>query len=131
MHRVFDEGLGVALESAEFLYMPCLHLSVTVDPVTFESFKLTGPCADDPRPDIFRLFACVFCREVLIGDRGDLDMNIDPVKKGIQYPSSVAVYLAGRAGTLVPGVRKVSAGAGVHGGHKHERCWIGDRCHGP
>jgi len=39
MHCHFKEVLRLFRQLAAFLYVPCLHLAITINPVTFESFK--------------------------------------------------------------------------------------------
>lgn len=58
--------------------------------------------------------------EVLAGDRGDLDAEVDAVEEGAGQAGQVAVDLVGRAVAAAGGRTVETAGAGVHRGDELE-----------
>src|SRR3954471_20822275 len=60
--------------------------------------------------------------EVPVRDRGDLEVDVDPVEERARDPRPVALDIGLGAAADMHGVSEVAAGAGVHGCREHELC---------
>ena len=103
-HMGVAEQLGVAFEAGQ------LPLTGGVDPFAYRSGGFTRRLA----------------HQVVEGDSGDLDVEIDPVEEGAGDAGAVALDRQRGAGALVARVVQVAAGAGIHGGDEHELSRIGE-----
>ena len=124
-HAEHVERLGIGLgKLAEHLFG---HLGIAVDAlVGLEALLLNLTRSYHPLTDGGRGFAWLHLRELGKGNRLNLALNVDAVEEGTRDLVHIALYLTGRADTLVVGVAIVTTRAGIHGGHEHERGGIGD-----
>ena len=81
----------------------------------------------DPGLDRGRRLARFPCRQIAVADRGDLDMDVDPVEERSGDPPLVLADLLGRAAAGAAPVAEVAAGAGIHRRDEHEPGGIGGR----
>ena len=88
---------------------------------------LDGAGLQDPFPDDGRGLCRESVREFLVLHRRCLHMEVDAVEEGARDLLAVAFDLFVRAAAIPLRVAVVTAGAGVHRGHKHEG---GGECHG-
>lgn len=99
-------------------------IAVDAEAVVALLLELSGPV--HPGADGGGRFLMPLGGEVLIGDRGHLDMQVQPVQQRAGDPGQILGYRAGRTGTLLYRVSVIAAGTGVHSGHYHDRAGVGE-----
>ena len=98
------------------------HLRIAVYVfVVAVSFGLDSPCGNDSLADVGTRFAGRGLGYVLERHRSDFALDVYAVEQWARNLVHVALYLPRRADTMVGWVSIITAGAGIHGGHKHER----------
>ena len=81
MHSRLDQGESFVVQLAVSFYVPGLHLAVAEYLVPFEAFELNSARLYDPLSDLCGRFTRIICREVLVRDCRDLDMDVYPVEQ--------------------------------------------------
>jgi hypothetical protein len=89
------------------------HVGVA-EQISCEALELALAGGVDALADLRRVFAIGPRGQVVVGEGGDFDVDVDPVEEGAGDAGAVAVDGGRGASTGAPRIREVAARAGVH-----------------
>jgi len=119
MHGIFKKALSILSEDAIFLYVTGLHLTITINLVCLESFKLSFSCCNNPLPDDFRFFSHIVTRQVFVwNSRTSICMSIRSSKGPDTFLRYLCICLAYTSNYAR--ISQHSTKTRVHGTYEHE-----------
>jgi hypothetical protein len=125
IHGRIQEAPRLTLHLAVFPDLPRAHMRVTVDLAPAKALLLDLARVPHALADGGRWLAGRLSGQVPVSQRGDVDMDVNPIQQGSGDPGEIALDLERRAGALLGGVRGVAARARVHRGGQHEAGRVG------
>ena len=88
---LFEQGVALGVEFAEFADVASLHLTVGVQAKRDQARTLQVSGAIDPLADGAARFTRLDISEILVGDAGNLNMQVDTVKQRAGEFAAVAL----------------------------------------
>src|SRR5690606_13434284 len=121
------EGFRGAVDPAVRAQLAGTHGRVHVNAAPFEAVELPVAGSADAIADECGGLATSIVAQLLTGEGGYLDVDVDAVEERTRDAREVALHLRGRAHAAATATAMKAAGARIHRSDQHEARWIGER----
>lgn len=120
----FEKADGVLLDRAVLTEFFGLHLAVDLVGGVGEAFGLALAGCDHTGADGGRAFPEAIFAQILEGDGGDFDVQVDAIEQWAGYAALIAVDIKLTTAAVVA---VMTAGTGIHGRNEQKITWVAQR----